>query len=98
MLPQPDHPIIWKAVHPRFLIWTQWEDTFVVFQRQAGTTHYLNQICHRLVTEVLVTPSTVDQIAAQMPKEDGAESDANYALELEDLLMRLEQLGLVEGT
>ena len=90
----------WRSRPDDELAWLQLEDDFVAFHRPSGKTHFLNAASHELIRDVLAAPRSIEEIAAAILKGEEAldvdEGTGEFVARLEDLVFRLEQLGLIE--
>ena len=39
-----DHQICWRPLRPDALCWREWDDEFVVYNDDTGSTHHLNAL------------------------------------------------------
>jgi PqqD family protein of HPr-rel-A system len=87
---------LWRAVPPDQTLWVGWDDGFVLFHRLSGKTHFLNAAGALLLTRVLQVAKDTPTAARALAQAQHAESDESFVGHVEDLLRRLEELGLVE--
>jgi PqqD family protein of HPr-rel-A system len=74
------------------MAWRHFGDGCVVYHRPSGKTHFLNEPSARLLLTVLRQPTSVSAAASALAFEDPAPA---YVAAVADLLLRLEELGLV---
>lgn len=87
-------PLLWQAARSDELIWSKWDETFVVYHRQSGKTHYLNSASERMLTATLAEPCDAQALAVAV-SEPGLQEE-EILFEMHDLLLHLEELGLVK--
>lgn len=95
---RPISGVRWRATAADDLSWIDRGDGYVAYHRPSGKTHFLNDASHALLTEILVEPQEVADVVAALAAGSAAASpppDAEVAQELEAMLTRFEQLGLV---
>ena len=86
----------WRAVSATHLLWADWPEGHVVYQRPSGKTHLLNAVSHHLLQQVLREPRNVSELVALL---DVQRDDDSLALATDSVIMtleRFEELGLVE--
>lgn len=88
----------WLAASGDDLLWAEWGGDHVVFHRPSGKTHLLNAASRHLLTSALTAPRGTDEVARVLAEADDAELDPQYVAEVEAMLDRFEQLGLVDRT
>lgn len=88
----------WQAADPRTLDWAAWDGEYVLFHLPSAKTHLVNPATHRLLTELLRIPLDLQQIEAALGADwPDDERDAHRA-ETQELVWRLEELGLVRAS
>jgi PqqD family protein of HPr-rel-A system len=88
----------WRAIPAGDLLWAAWDDHRIVFHRPSGITHFLNPASHYLIAEFFDEPRSLGEVADEMlavteapiPAPDG------FRRQILSLLMRLEQIGLIQ--
>lgn len=68
----------------------------MVYHRPSGKTHFLNEPSVTLLSSILVEPRTLERGAQTLARSLGVEADAGFLHHVEALLLRFEELGLVE--
>jgi PqqD family protein of HPr-rel-A system len=92
-----DQPL-WKVVAQSQLCWAEWGDS-VLYHRPSGKTHFLNTASTLLLSRLLLEPKTLDAITeaiAPLRADPDPTEHADLQDYVEDLLLRFEELGLVE--
>ena len=85
----------WRSAPDETTTWIGGEDVYIAFHRPSGTTHFLNAASKVLITEVLLEPQDASSIAAVFVDEAAESPDAHIG-DIREMLMRLEELGLIE--
>jgi PqqD family protein of HPr-rel-A system len=88
----------WRVHDPQDIVWSAWDSDFVAFHRPSGRTHLLNAASKALLSRILAQPMTVDEVARQLVGDQDVEIDADFLAEVQSLLHRLEELGLVSSS
>ena len=83
----------WRAPPPDTLVWACWDGDYVAYQRPSGKTHFLNESSYVLITDLLTAPTGA--LAVAQAFSNGNEVDADMLADMRDLLLHLEELGLV---
>ena len=86
----------WKSSRAADIAWAGWGDSYVVYHRPSGRTHFLNSSSFSLITELLQSERDLEAIAEFVTPNDGAGDRELLRQELLDLLGRLEHSGLIE--
>lgn len=86
----------YRAAAAETLLWHDCGGEFAAFHRPSGKTHFLNLPSAQLLRSVLTEPRTAAAAADRLAAEAGGVADAGYRGEIQAVLERLEQLGLVE--
>jgi PqqD family protein of HPr-rel-A system len=93
-----EHPLLrWKVTAPTLLCWTQFGDKWAVYHRPSGKTHFINAATARLLRELLLCPLTVDEILPALLAAASPTEQEEILGTTGELLLRLEELGLVES-
>lgn len=88
----------WRAADGDDLLWADWGGDHVVFHRPSGKTHLLNDVSRLLLTQVLTEPLATEEVARILLDTDGGQPDPEYLADVEGMLERYDQLGLVDRT
>lgn len=83
----------WQAAPPESLDWASWGGEHVLYHRPSGKTHLLNAASVRLLTVILLAPRSLSEIETELAGGGIAQDGA----EVLGMLLRLEELGLVEA-
>jgi PqqD family protein of HPr-rel-A system len=86
----------WRARPSHDLIWSDFGDTYVVYHRPSGKTHFLNAATAELLEQVLAEPRSARAAAEELAAREGAVGDAAFFSAVAQSLLHLEHLGLVE--
>lgn len=93
----PEHPSQrWLAAPAQDCVWAEYDDDFVLFHRRSGHTHFVNASTAILLTEVLRSPRTSEEAAEELAAAQRANATADFVPQVLGLMLRLEELGLVE--
>lgn len=68
----------------------------MLHHRPSGLTHLVNEVTVSLLRNVLAEARTVDAAAIELARREGAETGAEFVDIVQQLVERLEALGLVE--
>jgi PqqD family protein of HPr-rel-A system len=98
LLPIAPEALHWQAAPPDCVEWVQWVDDCVVYHHPSGKTHFVNAAARRLLTEVLPRAHSIDEIVNLLSVETSAEEQAEIRDSTLDLLLRLEEQGLVQSS
>ena len=85
----------WHAPETDDILWAEWDDEFIAFHRPSGKTHLLNAASEALLTRILSEPKTSRDIVRELTCESDRTVGDGLVAGIDDLLMRLEELGLV---
>jgi PqqD family protein of HPr-rel-A system len=81
-------------------VWANYPDSYAVFHRPSGKTHFLNAAGYHLITKILERPGDTASIAAQLAAAAAAavaeEPSPLNIDEVHAMLVRFEYLGLVD--
>jgi PqqD family protein of HPr-rel-A system len=77
-------------------VWANYHDSYVVFHRPSGKTHFLNAAGYRLLTEILDRPGGTASVAAELTVAGAEEPSRLNVDEVHAMLVRFEYLGLVD--
>jgi PqqD family protein of HPr-rel-A system len=86
----------WRAGQPDSLVWAELGDSFVVYHRPSGRTHFLNAATADLLQHVLIEPRTAHNAAEELAAREGSVGDAAFHSAVAASLHHLERLGLIE--
>jgi PqqD family protein of HPr-rel-A system len=86
----------WRAVPLEQVILTEWDGEYVAYHRPSGKTHFLNAPGVTLLSDILVYPSSLEKSTRSLAHSLGIEADAAFLEHVKALLLRFEELGLVE--
>jgi PqqD family protein of HPr-rel-A system len=87
----------WRSVAPDTLDWVEWDGEFVVFHEPSGKTHFLNAATARLLRELLGEPQYIGQVVAALSAGQDEADQQTIRETTEEMLLRLEDLGLVQA-
>ena len=91
----PAAGVHWRGADPADLDWASWGESHVLFHRPSGKTHLVNSTTFLLLTELIRAPCDLYQIADALA-DDPPDGDPRDRLdEILQLILRLEDLGLV---
>nr|PZN76254.1 MAG: hypothetical protein DIU56_14660 [Pseudomonadota bacterium] len=86
----------WIAADGADLRWSAWNGNYVLYHRPSGKTHFLNDSSWILLNEVLREPRSLTEIAASLAGMRGVPPEDELRSYVAELMMRLEEIGLVE--
>lgn len=86
----------WRSAPADQILWSEWDGDYVGYHRPSGKTHFLNAATFDLLDKVLREPCEVEAAVARLRALHPTETESSYFGEyVAELLLRLEQLGLV---
>lgn len=86
----------WQARLPGEYVWASWDGEFALYHRTSGLTHFLNASAAALLTEILVEPRDIESASQMLASSTGEESSPSLRDQVAQMLLRLEELGLVD--
>jgi PqqD family protein of HPr-rel-A system len=86
----------WQSTAQDNLLWLDWGDSSAVFHRPSGKTHFVNSATVLLLRQVLIRPMDEESASRALLAAHGLAEQPQYLEQVSGLLLRLEQLGLVE--
>lgn len=89
-------PTRWIAAEIGSLLWWEVGEDYVLFHRPSSKTHFVNRATFLLLDQVLSDPVDLATAAARLARAQRLPAGDTFLREVEALLVRLEQLGLVE--
>jgi PqqD family protein of HPr-rel-A system len=101
MVDAPNQPmelahLRWQAAALADLCWAQFGDQWAVYHRPSGKTHFVNAATARLLRELLTRPHTVNEVLPELLAAASPTEHAEIRVTAGELLLRLEELGLVD--
>lgn len=88
---------MWRCADPAHCIWADWDDLGVIYHRASGKTHFINAATAFLLEELAARPLTVDAAAQALAAAQESALSDEFRAEVEGTLLRLEELGLIDG-
>ena len=85
----------WKSAGAADCLWAGWDGSFVLFHRPSGRTHFVNAATALLLQRVLASPRDAASASLELAAAQHSEHSPDFLRHVEDLLVRLEDLGLV---
>lgn len=86
----------WRSIAGGDCDWAEYDGDYVVFHRPSGQTHFVNAATALLLTEILCEPRSAEEAAVDLAACQAAPVDVDVYPRVLGLLVRLEELGLVE--
>lgn len=86
----------WQAAPAGHYTWADYDGDFVLFHRPSGQTHFVNAATVILLSEVLREARDLEEAAGDLAAAQQAGVGPDFAPRVLGLLLRLEELGLVE--
>lgn len=90
------HPARWRAVAQHEFAWANDGGAPVLYHRRSGQTHFVNAATALLLREILLEPKNAGEATAALTAAQAPLADAGLCGQVEAILLRLEELGLVE--
>lgn len=86
----------WVAASAADLRWCSWEGACAVYHRPSGKTHFVNDATRHLLEALLATPLPAAEVAGRLAREQGVDETEEFRAHVWGLLVRLEELALIE--
>jgi PqqD family protein of HPr-rel-A system len=86
----------WVAASAADLRWCSWDGACAVYHRPSGKTHFVNDATRRLLEDVLALPLPTADVAGQLARAQGVAETEEFRAHVWGLLVRLEELALIE--
>lgn len=77
-------------------MWIRWDDQCAIYHRPSGQTHFVNLSTEHLLAVVLRSPAGLEDIVQALNGLPGAQDAPLAPQQVVSLLMRLDELGLIE--
>ena len=92
-----DREIRWRPSRPQTLCWREWDDEFVVFNEDTGSTHHLNALGGEVMLALLRHPDGIglDALVQDVGSRFETAGDIELAAEVEHTLSQLAALEIV---
>jgi PqqD family protein of HPr-rel-A system len=84
----------WRPLRPQALCWRDWDDEFVVFNDDTGSTHHLNALGGEVILALIRHPDGVDVngLVRDLEQRIETSADIELAAEIEHTLSQLAAL------
>ncbi len=87
----------WRRPDAAQCIWAEWQaDVSVIYHRPSGKTHFINPSTAFLLERLLEGPATVGSAAQALAAAQERRADDALRDDVAGILLRLEELGLIE--
>ncbi len=86
----------WIACPPSELSWRDWGDVVVVYHHGSADTHQLTPLGAEAIRSLQAAPLTAAELRDRLSQVFEVESDQDLLRYLEQLMLRFDELGLVE--
>jgi PqqD family protein of HPr-rel-A system len=86
----------WRVIKGETLKWRCWGGAYVVFNPLSGHTHFLDIVTGQILTLLIVGSRPVSVIRSSVSRFLEVPDNDELAGTVDDILMRLEDAGLVE--
>ena len=86
----------WRSAPQDDRVWLDWTAGGAVYHRPSGKTHFVNAATVLLLREVLREPTDETSASRALLAAQGLSDQPEFLDHVRRLLLRLEQLGLVE--
>jgi PqqD family protein of HPr-rel-A system len=89
-----NHETRWQPLRPQALCWREWDDEFVVFNDDTGSTHHLNALGGEVMLALLRHPGGIGVVGLVRDLEPRFETagDVQLSAEIEHTLAQLATL------
>ena len=86
----------WRVAGNEPLRWRCWAGDYVVFNALSGQTHFLEIFAGRMLTLIMSGTPSILELRAEAARFLEVEQDERLAHTVDELLRRLEAVGLIE--
>jgi PqqD family protein of HPr-rel-A system len=87
----------WTAIQGFSLLWRSWGDgEFVVYHTGSGETHLLNEVSAEALRQLDASCLDARELAARVAVSLGRANGESLEPHIEDLMLQLDELGLIE--
>jgi PqqD family protein of HPr-rel-A system len=86
----------WRVIAAEALRWRCWEGDYVVFNPLSGHTHFLDIVSGQILTQLMPGRCTGSAIRSSVSQFLEVADDDKLAATVDEILIRLEDMGLVE--
>jgi PqqD family protein of HPr-rel-A system len=86
----------WRVAANEPLKWRCWSGDYVVFNPLSGQTHFLEIFAGHVLKLIMSGTSSILELRSEAARFLEVESDDRLAQTVEELLRRLEEVGLIE--
>jgi PqqD family protein of HPr-rel-A system len=86
----------WQAVATDALCWAHFGDKWALYHRPSGKTHFVNDATVWLLRDLLTQPLTIAEVTPLLLASASQLEQVEIRATTGELLLRLEELGLVE--
>ena len=89
-----NHEMRWQPLRPQALCWREWDDEFVVFNEDTGSTHHLNALGGEVMLALLRHPDGigVGDLVRDLETRFETAADVELSSEIEHTLGQLATL------
>ena len=89
-----DREIRWRPLRPQALCWREWDDEFVVFNDDTGSTHHLNALGGEVMLALIRHQDGIDvnRLVRDLEQRIETSGDIELAAEIEHTLSQLASL------
>ena len=89
-------PPRWRVAADASFRWRQWDGEYVLYHDNSGDTHRLHAVGARVLELLGSRTMSAPDLLHQLVAENGGDADPELASELDQLLVRLHDLGLTD--
>jgi PqqD family protein of HPr-rel-A system len=86
----------WRVAEGQALRWRCWSGNYAVFNPLSGQTHFLDIVSGKILSLLMAGAHDVDEIGSGVSEFLEVPNDDRLASTIAGILMRLEDVGLVE--
>ena len=94
-----EDPVIstkWLVQEPIDIRWLSFDDARIAYHRLSGQTHYLNEVSFDLLSNFLLVPRSLEDVATRLSRGLGEFNFDEVMTDVELLMARFERLGLID--
>ena len=87
----------WRIPEGAGLRWRSWNGDHVLYHGASGDTHHVSAVAAAAIHQLESGPATVEQLCRHLEQTLGLRADRELVGQLEEMLERFDELGLIEA-
>ncbi len=86
----------WRVPDGAGLRWRSWDGDHVLYHGASGDTHHVSAVAAAALRYLETQPAGIEQLSRHLERQLGLEAGPEFVGQLEQMLGRFDELGLVE--